>query len=326
MPNPTFDDVHVNKPLTVISVAYVQDQSLFIADQIFSNVPVQKQSDRYFVYLREDWYRDEAAKRVYGSESAGGGYRIDNTPSYYADIWAYHKDVTAQDRANSDDPLSPDEDATIFVTQKMIIKREVEWASRFFTTGIWGTEYTGAAAKNGTERVYWSSSGSTPITDVSDMQIAIQAATGFKPNVLALGPHVYADLRNHSDILDRIKYSQKGVVTTDLLATLFDVEKVVVAGAVKNASAQGATESTDFIMGKHALLAYVPPRPALRTPAAGYIMSWVGLEGSGAYGNRIAKIDTPLLGLGSTRIEGEMAFACELVASALGGFFYNISQ
>ena len=79
-------------------------------------------------------------------------------------------------------------------------------------------------------------------------------------------------------------------------------------------------------MGKNALLAYVPPRPALRTPSAGYIMSWVGLEGSGAYGNRIAKIPMDWLGLGTTRIEGEMAFACELVSTDLGGFFNGIVE
>ena len=326
MPNPTFTDIHVNQPLTNISVAWIQEQKAFIADQVFPSIAVQKQSDRYFVYLREDWYRDEAMKRIYGAESAGGGYGLDNTPTYFCDIWGYHKDVTAQDRANSDTPLAPDEDATLFVSQKMLLKREVEWASRFFATGIWGTEYTGAAATLGNARKYWSSSGSAPIQDVSDMQIAIQAATGYKPNVLVLGPHVYADLRNHNDVLDRIKYTQKGIVTADLLATLFDVEKVVVAGAVKNASASGAVESTNFIIGKHALLAYVPARPALRTPSAGYIMAWTGLEGAGAFGNRIAKLSMDWLGLGTTRIEGEMAFACELVASVLGGFFYGISQ
>ena len=212
MPNPTFSDVHVNRPLTNISVAWIQEESAFIADKVFPSVAVQKQSDRYFVYFREDWYRDEARKRVYGDESAGGGYRIDNTPSYYCDIWAYHKDVTAQDRANSDSPLSPDEDATVFLTQKLLLKREVEWATRFFATGIWGTEYTGASATSGNSRLYWSSDDSDPIGDISDMQIAIQAATGYKPNVLALGPYVYKELRNHADILDRIS-TPKCVVT-----------------------------------------------------------------------------------------------------------------
>ena len=49
MPNPTRGDVHVNKPLTNISIAYMQMAENFIADKVFPNISVAKQSDRYFV-------------------------------------------------------------------------------------------------------------------------------------------------------------------------------------------------------------------------------------------------------------------------------------
>ena len=44
MPNPTQSDLHVNVPLTNVSVAYMQDKATFIADKVFPRVPVQKQS------------------------------------------------------------------------------------------------------------------------------------------------------------------------------------------------------------------------------------------------------------------------------------------
>ena len=66
MPNPIRQDIHVNRPLTNISVAYIQKATSFVAGQVFPIVPVKKQSDRYFVYLKEDWFRDEAMKRVQG--------------------------------------------------------------------------------------------------------------------------------------------------------------------------------------------------------------------------------------------------------------------
>ena len=78
MPNPTFSDVHVNRPLTNISVAWIQEESAFIADKVFPSVAVQKQSDRYFVYFREDWYRDEARKE-FMVMSLLVWVRIDNT-------------------------------------------------------------------------------------------------------------------------------------------------------------------------------------------------------------------------------------------------------
>ena len=112
---------HIDSALTNISVAYMQDSSNFIADKVFPVVPVQKQSDRYFIYKKEDWFRDEAKDRVRGAESAGGDYDIDNTPSYYCNTKAYHKDVTEEDRANSDSPLTPDTDASDFVSQKLLL-------------------------------------------------------------------------------------------------------------------------------------------------------------------------------------------------------------
>ena len=47
MPKPTLSDVHVSKPLTTMSVAYLQDQTQFVAPQVFPALPVDNQSDLY---------------------------------------------------------------------------------------------------------------------------------------------------------------------------------------------------------------------------------------------------------------------------------------
>jgi len=129
MSRPTPGDVHVNTPLSNISVAYMQDANSFISHKVFPNIPVLKQSDRYYVYDRGEFNRDEMAERAPGTESAGGSYKLDNTPTYYCTERAFHKDVPDSVRANSDSVLSPDRDATIFCTTKYLIKREVTWAS-----------------------------------------------------------------------------------------------------------------------------------------------------------------------------------------------------
>lgn len=84
-------DVHVNRPLTNISIAYIQEQTQFVADKVFPLVPVQKQSDRYFQYLKEDWFRSDAEERAPGTETAGSGWKLDNTPTYYTPIYGIHK-------------------------------------------------------------------------------------------------------------------------------------------------------------------------------------------------------------------------------------------
>ena len=321
---PTMQNAHIDRAMTNISVAYLQDASAFIADKVFPIVPVKRQSDVYYQYNKEDFMRDEAQVRGAATESAGGDYGVEAKEPYYCRKHAFHKDVTPEERANYDQPLDADKDATDFVSQKMLIRREMQWAATFFKAGIWGTNIQGAAAASEGKTIKWNLATSNPIKDVTEASVKMASTTGYKPNVLVLSPFAFNALKNHEDILDRIKYTQRGIVTTDLLATLFEVEKVLVAWSVVNAAPKGAKADVSFIMGKHALLCYAAPAPALRKPSAGYIFAWTGLEGSGAYGNRIVRLPMDMLGLGTERIEGEIAFDAKQVCADLGVFFEDI--
>ena len=321
---PTMQNAHIDRALTNLSVAYLQDASAFIADKVFAIVPVTRQSDVFYIYDKGDFMRDEAAVRGAATESAGGDYGVEASEPYYCRKHAFHKDVTPEERANYDEPLDADKDATDFVSQKMLIRREMQWATKFFRDGVWGTEISGAETAGENAVVKWSLATSNPIKDVTEAGVKMASETGYKPNVLVLSPYAFNALKNHEDILDRIKYTQKGIVTADLLATLFEVENVYVAWSVVNSAAKGADASVDFIMGKHALLCYRNPRPSLRKPSAGYIFAWTGLEGSGAYGNRIVRLPMDMLGLGTERIEGEMAFDTKVICKDMGIFFKDI--
>ena len=322
---PTMQNAHVDRALTNISVSYLQDASAFIADKVFPIVPVKRQSDIFYTYSKADFMRDEAQVRGAGTESAGGDYGVEASEPYYCRKHAFHKDVTPEERVNYDEPLDADKDATDFVTQKMLIRREMQWASNYFKAGVWGSEIAGADAAADGQTIKWSLATSNPIKDVTEAAVKMASETGYKPNTLVLSPYAFNALKNHDDILDRIKYTQKGIVTADLLATLFEVEHVYVAWSVVNSAAKGADANVDFIMGRNALLCYSNTRPALRKPSAGYTFAWTGLEGAGAYGNRIVRLPMDMLGLGTERIEGEMAFDCKVICKDLGVFFSEIA-
>jgi len=322
---PKMQDAHIDRAMTNVSVAYMQDATAFISTNVFPIIPVKRQSDVFYIYDKGDFMRDEAKVRGGASESAGGDYGVEASDPYYCRKHSFHKDVTPEERANYDEPLNADIDATDFVTQKMLIRREMEWATRFFKAGIWGTEITGVAATPAAgQTLTWNLPTSNPINDITTAGVNMAATTGFKPNVLVLSPFVFKALKNHEDILDRIKYTQKGVVTTDLLATLFEVEHVYVAWGVVNTADRGASDTVGFIMGKHALLCYSNPKPSLKQPSAGYIFTWSGLEGSGGYGNRIVRLPMDMLGLGTERVEGEIAFDAKIICKDLGVFFKDI--
>ena len=322
MPNPTASDVHVNAALTNISIAYMQAAENFIADKVFPILPVAKQSDRYFVYDKGDFFRSEAQLRAPGTPSAGSGFSIDNTPSYFADVYAVHKDIDDQIRENSDAAINPDRDATQYITQQLMLKRDKVFAANFFTHGIWTGSSTGTDIATGLNGK-WSAAGSTPIEDVDKECDAILKKTGYKPNVMVVGTDVHRVLKNHPDVLDRIRYTQEGVVTEQLLASLLGVDKYVVARGTENTAVAGVADSFSFISAADdALLCYAAPNPGLMTPTAGYMMAWNGYLGAGPQGNRIKRFR--MEHLAADRIEGEMAFAAKLVSAEMGCFFNGI--
>jgi len=323
MAGPTQHDVHVNRPLTNISIAYMQDAAGFVADRVFPNIPVGKQSDLYWEYDRGYFNRDEMEKRADGTESAGGHYKMDQG-NYYADVWAFHHDVGDQRRANSDEPLQPDREATELVSQKALLKREILWATNYFGASIWTTDLTGVAAAPGASQfLQWNDASSTPIEDIRAERRAQQLLTGFKPNTLVLGPEVADALYDHPDIIDRVKYGQTpgrpADIDTSDLAMLFKIPRVFVMEGIKNTAAEGATESNAFIGSKGALLCYAAPSPGLMTPSAGYTFSWTGLLGAGAMGGRIAKFR--ITKIKADRIEIEMAMVQKKISADMGTFF-----
>lgn len=314
MPQPTANDVHVDAILTNISVAYMQQTSAFIANQVFPSVPVEKQSDKYFKYTKGDWFRDEAQLRAPATESAGSGYSL-STDTYTTSVYAFHKDVDDQTRANADNPLNPDRDATQFVTQRMMLRQEIEWVSTYFTTGVWDTDVVG-----GTDFTVWSNyTSSDPITDVETGKSTMLSNTGFMPNLMVIGYDAFRQLRHHPDVVDRIKYTSSEVPAEGILARLFGVDRVLVSRSIKNTGAEGAADSFGFTAGNNAALYYVAGSPGLLTPSAGYQFIWRGI--SDGMGTNVGITRFRMPELRADRIEAQMAWDYKVVATDLGYFF-----
>lgn len=328
MPQPNSSQIHVNTPLSNISIAFLQTQFNFIASRVFPALPVSKQSDRYYVYEKGDFNRDEMQLRAPGTESAGSGYNIDNTPTYFADVWSLHKDIPDQHRANADSVLNLDREATEFLTHKALIRKEKVFAGNFLNTGLWDTDITGVAATPGGGQVLqWNDDASTPLQDIERGINEILSNTGFLPNTFTMGRGVWSQLKNHPDIVDRIKYGTTDKTTasvtlqslSNLIAEDIPGFRVFVMNAVENTAKEGQTAVHTFINRDRALLSYATPTPGLMTPTAGYDFQWKGLM-RGTNFTQMKKFRMELLS--ADRAEIEMAFDLKLVAPELG-FFWN---
>lgn len=316
---------HIDRALTNISVAYMQGEDAFIADKVFPIIPVQKRSDVYFTYSKSDFFRNEVQERGQGAESAGSEWHLTQAPPYYCRKYALHYDITEEERVNYDQPINVERDTVEWLTHKMLLKREADFVQKFYGPNIWGTDIEG----NGTTVKYWDDPKSDPIVAVNNAMLTMAENTGKKPNFAIVSPDVFYALKNHDIIMDRIKYTQRGVITAELIASLFEIDNLYVPWGIANTgpntpSYNEAKADMNFLYKGSMLLGYRATRPSLKEATAGYIFAWTGLEGSSAYGSRMVRLPMDMLGLGTERLEMEMAYDQHLICTDMGIFFHGL--
>ena len=314
---PSGADQHVNQLLSDLSVGFVQSDSKFISRRAFPVVSVAKQSGKYAEFDRGDFLRDEAERRAPGTESAGGGYRVSQS-SFDAAYYAFHKDVADQDRRLADDPFRPDADAAVWLAQKALIREERQFMTDFFTTSVWTGSSSGSDLVAGTDFTAWDDDTSDPIGNVADEAAEVESNTGLLPNKLIVNRRGWKALKNHPDIVDRVKHTSAASITTDTVAALMDLDEILVAAGVHNSADEGATVSADYIAGDHALLVYAPESPGMYLPSAGYTFLLDGID------NGMTVSSFRMEHLKSDRHEIEWAFDQVLVSGVLGVFFQNV--
>lgn len=317
-------DVHVDRPLTQIAIAFAQNPEAFIADRVFPVLSVAKQTDLYFQIPKGDWFRDEMKKRAPGALSAERTHNV-STDSYQCDVWALHEMLADQIRANYDSPLQADREITEGLTQAGMIRKERQWVTDNFGASLWSVDQTGVDNASPTANQFgrWDRADSTPIEDVRKGKRTVQERTGFRPNKMVLGREVYDALLDHPDIVGRLDAGQTpggpAMTSRANLAALFELNEILVMDSVFNSAVEGAADSLGFIGGKQALLVYSAPTPGLYVPSGGYTFSWTGLLGSGALGMRMKRIRDEKRE--SDMIEIQMAFDQKLVHADLGQMF-----
>lgn len=93
---------------------------------------------------------------------------------------------------------------------------------------------------------------SDPVGVIEAGKEAVRKKVGKRANTAIIGAAVFSALKQHPKIVDRIKYTGRDVATPELLASLFDLERVLIGDAVY---ADDAGAFSD-VWGKDIVLAY----------------------------------------------------------------------
>lgn len=262
--------VHQDVILTQISVGY--SNADFVGDALAPVVNVSKQSDKYWVQNRREGWSAFDDLRGPGSRANELPPMVRSQDTYFAQEHALVGFVHDEETDNEDAPLDAMSDETIRVTDSIQMGREQAMASMATTAANYNASHTVTLA--GTDQ--WSDyANSDPKDDVKTGREVVFAAIQKVPNVAIMGRQVYTQLEDHPDIIERIKYTQRGIPTADIIAEWLGVGRLIVASGMKDTANVGASAPTlSFIWGKDVVLAYVPPTAGRKTAAFMYEFNW----------------------------------------------------
>lgn len=262
MPLPS--SVHQDAALENISIAYKNGD--LIAGDLCPMVPVKHESDKYYVYSRDQLSLPETVRAV-AAESNRATFSV-STSTYKVQEHALKDFITDRARENADAALNLEADATEHLTNLILTRQEVDLASLIGSGLAWAntTSLTSTFAWNANTTL------SNPLLFVDSATTVVMRASGMKPNTMLINDPTFRAAKEHVNIVDRIKYTSAESVSEDLLAKLFSIEKLLVGRGVINTGEQGLADLTTntYIWTDLAWVGYVERNPGLKKPSALY--------------------------------------------------------
>lgn len=259
----------VDPILTDIARGYSNE--MYIADKLFPIVNSPKESGKIILFGKEHFliYDTERALR------AGSNFMKPSARTTSSFVLDEHDLAYPVDRRElKEDLLNLEESGTLLVTEGLALKKEVVAATLATTTTTYASGNSATLSGAG----QFSHASSTPLVTIENAIETVRAKIGRRPNTIVMGPTTYKALRFNASILDLIKYSERGVVTKELLGALVNIkpENIHIGEAVKSDTAGTFSD----VWGDCFILAYIPETPqeqrSLYVPSFAYTVAMAG--------------------------------------------------
>ncbi len=268
---PTIKDVRpVNPVLTNLSFGFANKN--FLWDKIAPPTKQDQKSGTYIIYTRDYWFRRIArAARAAGGPYTRTGFGIESS-TYDCQEIGFETPLDDSIVAASQTPEDLQTKAVAYLTNIMQIELEKLVAAACFVTSVWGTTSTLTSTNQ------WSDfDNSDPIANAKTAINTIRRNTGAAPNSLFVGVTAWDKLCEHPLIVEKYKYTQKGLMTPDLVAPVLGVPELIVGDSVENTAAEktpGTASFTGADIWTDSALFLVRNQPALGVANGAYTFIW----------------------------------------------------
>jgi hypothetical protein len=276
----------------------------FISPMFMKDVSVVHDTDNYIVYNTDR--RIDETSRANGDVAKMATWDV-STSTYQLTKHSLKDIITQDDRDNTNAPLELDFDTTQFLTEKINRKIEDDVQKLLFTTTTFGNN---SSLDTASSWVY-NTTTSAPIQNMLSATSVIVKAVSKKANTGICGRVVLDALKENQNIHERLKYVQRSILTSEILASVFDLDNLYVGESVKDTSKEGIAASESFIWGDKMLVAYFAKNPTRRdiTAALNFrsstfgnpysVKSWYDQERDGDYIEVTTKVDHKAVATGA---------------------------
>lgn len=271
---PTADSVVYRPDLGAIVQEFIEGPSMgLIGHEVLPPFPVGVQAGTFPVIPKEALLSIEDTSRA-----PRGGYNRGD--------WEYENGKFATSEHGWEEPVDDRERKLLEVRvpgacDAIAVQRAVQVIRRSAEKRIAAMVFNESNFTPHTVSAKWdAASTGKPITDIKDGKLAFRNQCGMAPDALILSYHSFVNLGTNAQVVDQLKYTFPGIdltnLTTQHLAQLFGVPRVLVAGGVYNSANKGLDASiTDIWTKTYAALVKISSGNDLAAPGLGRSFYWV---------------------------------------------------
>lgn len=257
---PETKQLHIDATLSNLSVKYRNETML--APLLLPLVKVGKRADKFFKYKKEDSYKladDKIGPKSLPNEIDWGV----SEENYSVKDHALGDWLPQELIDNADNPLQPEVDTNDFLNLLLDIAQEKRVSDVVFAAGTYPTG--NKVQLSGTSQ--WGGSADDPINDVL---MAVESCF-VRANTLIFGQEAWQKFRALPEVLDAVKggtrqqASPGGLATASEVASLLEVENVLVGRGRYISTKEGQTPTYTRLWGKHCAAMYVEKNPGIKS-------------------------------------------------------------
>lgn len=253
------------------------DRAGFIGNRVLPVIEADKPSGTFGIIPIEQFLKTPDTRRASRSGYPRGKWTFEDD-TYQTAEYGFEEPVDDRDTQFYGDYFDAEMIAAELARDTVLRAHEIRAAAAVFNATTW----TPTAVTN-----EWDDyANAVPLDDVETEIQAFYMACGLWPNAMVINRIVFRNLRNCEQVIDKIASQGAGNatkpsdITAQMLAQVFDLDEIIVAGSAKNGANEGATLDIDNIWSsEYAAITRVAKTSNIKEPCLGRTIHW-GADGS----------------------------------------------